>query len=859
MILQIAHGDLAFTECLNRGLVHLQDRLQGLRIGFLTRPGTGDDRRNLPLLVREIGCRRQQFSRPEHIEGDGVDTTPGDGRRPYLHQSPIKGQLVVFALLDLGLAQLPSFASRPLEVDDDIISRFVLEQQVDGAGDRQRVITGLRDIDLLALHLAADDVQVAEPEDIRQFRDADLPEVGLELLPVHSVFRKVQFGAGGQDGFVEEGVEFGVEHPLKRIGIDLRPAAGGLDTNPVDDVMGDQALDQRVVAVAFLIQAQNGLEHPVHGLVEHVFQRSRGLVVGEGQAIDCRRVDGQRLVRRKRHDRQGRTRFGFLARKRLVRKLFEGVHASGLPEDERMLLAFLAGEGVIVENRQGPAHVGKTRLEKVFRELQGVILQPNSGQDVFESVDVFRAEKGQRLRRFREGAVHPDDIPDILGDFLQGRDDGGRVDDSVPGKGGGRRRDVLEHPDEFLLRNVQKPREPEILALELHLLAKGDKLLPLIQVNAALSFLLDQLGRTCRPLGNLVAHRLDPLVGQGLARFREEGLDFGGQGGIAPDEVVDDAVELGEPSFPDDTAQKGAPEGLVSLFIGIQRMTGCREIVAVGLDVATIQQQHHRAGEEVGDGAGRLRRGGIPVRAAEGGHRRRERLVVGTDEEGVPVLGRRPEAGVETVVEMLDFHLGLSHHDNILDRNSAPAKLVEHGAMDRVQMVFRDMDLHGETVQGRLLFQGVQENPPTVRRRPKAGGKFGFHLGKPAQDGFCPGRKPRRDADSGLPSGEDELVAPFQQLLGRRKQREPNGLGKENGRILVRGLLRRLRIGGQNLVLRLFLRRNPEPDFQPIQQPHRADITVFDFADTFPRFPGPGARIVLWIEMECYHTWWLFA
>ena len=131
--------------------------------------------------------------------------------------------------------------------------------------------------------------------------------------------------------------------------------------------------------------------------------------------------------------------------------------------------------------------------------------------------------------------------------------------------------------------------------------------------------------------------------------------------------------------------------------------------------------------------------------AAEGGHRRRERLVVSTNEEGVPVLGRRPEACIGTVVEMLDFHLGLPHDDDVVDRNSASAEMVEHGLMDRVQMVFRGMDLHGETVQGRLLFQEVQEDPPAVRRRPKAGGKFGFHLGKAAEDGFCSDSETLRD------------------------------------------------------------------------------------------------------------------
>ncbi len=174
--------------------------------------------------------------------------------------------------------------------------------------------------------------------------------------------------------------------------------------------------------------------------------------------------------------------------------------------------------------------------------------------------------------------------------------------------------------------------------------------------------------------------------------------------------------------------------------------------------------------------------------------------------------------------------------------------------MDRVHMVFRGMDLHGESVQGRLLFQGGQEDPPAVRRRPEAGGKYAFHLAKAVKDGFRSGSKPLGDRCIDLPSGKDEFVAPSQQFLGRSKRRELKGPGKENVRPPFCGLLRRLRISGQNLILGLFLGRDTEPDLQPGQQSHRTDITVFDFADTLPRLTGPGFRIILGIEMQCYHT-----
>ena len=94
---------------------------------------------------------------------------------------------------------------------------------------------------------------MAFPEDVHQFRNTDRPKIRLELLPVQLVFREVQFGSGGMDSFCEECVKLRLEHSLESIGIDLGFYTGSLFSNPMDCVMRDQAIDQRVIRVAFLI------------------------------------------------------------------------------------------------------------------------------------------------------------------------------------------------------------------------------------------------------------------------------------------------------------------------------------------------------------------------------------------------------------------------------------------------------------------------------------------------------------------------------------------------------------------------------------------------------------------------------
>ena len=92
----------------------------------------------MPIPKRGSCC--QQFAGLEHKERLCIDRPPRNGIRPDFYHLPVESQLIVFSLLDLILPHFASGASRPFEIQDNIVPRFILEQQVNGSGNAERLI-----------------------------------------------------------------------------------------------------------------------------------------------------------------------------------------------------------------------------------------------------------------------------------------------------------------------------------------------------------------------------------------------------------------------------------------------------------------------------------------------------------------------------------------------------------------------------------------------------------------------------------------------------------------------------------------------------------------------------------------------